>query len=105
VLFFAFEAGTASAILRLRPPVLLGTISYSIYMARSSSLHGDIAYPVYLAMIIAMSYVTYRWIEKPARESVRDWAHTRQRSAASRSIESAERIPGLNHLSGFQEKP
>ena len=32
VLVFAFEAGTASAILRLRPPVFLGTLSYSIYM-------------------------------------------------------------------------
>jgi len=32
VLVFAFEAGSASAILRLRPLVFLGTISYSIYM-------------------------------------------------------------------------
>src|SRR5206468_679256 len=32
VLVFAFEAGSASAILRLRPLVVLGTISYSIYM-------------------------------------------------------------------------
>src|SRR6266446_2751922 len=32
VLVFAFEAGTASANLRLRPLVLLGTVSYSIYM-------------------------------------------------------------------------
>src|SRR5437879_7321 len=32
VLVFAFETGTASAILRLRPLVFLGTVSYSIYM-------------------------------------------------------------------------
>src|ERR1700704_4501594 len=32
VLVFAFEAGTASAILRLRPLVFLGTVSCSIYM-------------------------------------------------------------------------
>jgi peptidoglycan/LPS O-acetylase OafA/YrhL len=32
VLVFAFESGTASAMLRLRPLVFLGTVSYSIYM-------------------------------------------------------------------------
>ncbi len=132
VLVFAFEAGTASAFLRLRPLVFLGTVSYSIYMTHffiarrmfdagraleklwhvdpftpreingqyfdalgTQLWHGDIAYPVFLAMVIAVSYFTYRWIEKPGREWVRDWAHTRQRSAASRNIESAERAPDL----------
>jgi peptidoglycan/LPS O-acetylase OafA/YrhL len=136
VLVFAFEAGTASAILRLRPLVFLGTISYSIYMTHffiarrmfdagraleklwhvdpftrreingqhfdvlgTQLWHGDIAYPVFLAMVIAVSYFTYRWIEKPGREWVRDWIHTRQRSAASRSIESAERTPDLTRRS------
>src|SRR5882672_11274546 len=33
--------------------------------------------PVFLAMVIAVSYFTYRWIEKPGREWVRDWVHTR----------------------------
>jgi peptidoglycan/LPS O-acetylase OafA/YrhL len=127
VLVFAFEAGTASAILRLRPLVFLGTISYSIYMTHvfvgerlfnaGSMLanlwhvdpfthrvinghdfyflgtrlwHGDIAYTVYLAMIIAMSYFTYRWIEKPAREWVRNRVQRRrQQAATSRSIVSA----------------
>jgi peptidoglycan/LPS O-acetylase OafA/YrhL len=115
VLVFAFEAGTASAILRLRPLVFLGTISYSIYMTHvfiakrmfdaaiqveqrwhinpfmhrdiggrdvaflgTQLWHGDVAYAVYLAMIIAMSYLTYRWIEKPAREWARDWSRARR---------------------------
>jgi peptidoglycan/LPS O-acetylase OafA/YrhL len=132
VLVFAFEAGSASAILRLRPLVFLGTISYSIYMthffvARRFSdagrtlnklwdidvftrrefdgkyfdvlgtelWHGDIGYLVFLATVIAISYFTYRWIEKPARDWARVWVHTRQRSAASRGIESAERTPDL----------
>jgi peptidoglycan/LPS O-acetylase OafA/YrhL len=51
--------------------------------------HGDIAYLVYLALIIAMSFFTYRWIEKPAREWVRNRIHTRQRTAMSRSIAGA----------------
>jgi peptidoglycan/LPS O-acetylase OafA/YrhL len=127
VLVFAFEAGTASAILRLRPLIFLGTISYSIYMTHvfvgeklfnaGSMLanvwhvdsfthrvinghdfyflgtrlwHGDIAYAVYMAMIIAMSYLTYRWIEKPAREWVRNRVQGRgQQAATSRSIVSA----------------
>ena len=32
---------------------------------------GDIAYPVYLAMVIALSWYTYRWIEEPGRKWVR----------------------------------
>jgi peptidoglycan/LPS O-acetylase OafA/YrhL len=120
VLVFAFEAGTASAILRLRPLVFLGTISYSIYMTHvfiakrmfdaatqvekrwhinpfthreidggdvaflgTQLWHGDIAYAVYLAMIIAMSYFTYRWIEKPAREWVRNRVRRRRQQTAS----------------------
>ncbi len=127
VLVFAYEAGTASAILRLRPLVFLGTISYSIYMTHvfvakrmfdagiqldkrwhidpftqreingqdtlffgSQLWHGDIAYPVYMAMIIAMSYFTYRWIEKPGREWVRNRVGRRQQQAVpSRSVVSA----------------
>ncbi|HMH17901.1 MAG TPA: acyltransferase [Burkholderiales bacterium] len=125
VLVFAFEAGTASSILRLRPLVFLGTLSYSIYMTHvfvgeklfnagsvlahlrhvepfthreingqdtyflgTQLWHGDIAYPVYLALIIAMSYFTYRWIEKPAREWVRSRVQRRQQQT-SRSVVSA----------------
>jgi peptidoglycan/LPS O-acetylase OafA/YrhL len=126
VLVFALEAGTASAILRLRPLVFLGTVSYSIYMTHvfvarrmfdagyqlgklfhidpfthreidgqdivflgTRLWHGDFAYAVYLAMIIAMSYFTYRWIEKPAREWVRNRIQTRQERATSRGIVGA----------------
>jgi peptidoglycan/LPS O-acetylase OafA/YrhL len=112
VLVFAFEAGTASAILRLRPLVFLGTISYSIYMTHvfivqrifeaaraldklwhidvfthltrwdpagpyvdllgTQRWQGDIANVVFLATVITVSYFTYRWIEKPGREWVRN---------------------------------
>jgi len=122
VLVFAFEAGAASAMLRSRPLVFLGTISYSIYMTHvfiakrmldagiqldtrwhinpfthreingvdtefwgTQLWHGDIAYLVYLAMIVAMSCFTYRWIEKPAREWVRNRVRRRQQQAVTSS--------------------
>jgi peptidoglycan/LPS O-acetylase OafA/YrhL len=127
VLVFAFEAGTVSAVLKLRPLVFLGTVSYSIYMTHVfiarrifdagyqlekrwhinpfthrtidggdvpflgiQPWHGDIAYVVYLAMIIGMSYFTYSWIEKPAREWVRKRVRgRRQQTVTSRGIVSA----------------
>jgi peptidoglycan/LPS O-acetylase OafA/YrhL len=126
VLVFAFEGGTASALLRSRPLVFLGTISYSIYMTHvfverrmfdaagaldklwhietfthrdigghdfyflgTRLWHGDVAYLVYLAMIILMSYFTYHWIEKPGREWVRNRVRGRRQTVASQSIVSA----------------
>ena len=127
VFVFAFEAGTASAILGLRPLVFLGTLSYSIYMTHvfigerlfnaGSALaklwhvdpfthreinghdfyflgtrlwHGDMVYLVYLAMVIAVSYFTYRWIERPAREWVRNRVQRRkQQTVTSGGIVSA----------------
>jgi peptidoglycan/LPS O-acetylase OafA/YrhL len=126
VLVFAFEAGTASAMLKLRPPVFLGTISYSIYMTHvfverrmfeaagaldklwhlnpfthrdingqdfyflgTRLWHGDVAYLVYLAMIITMSYFTYRWIEKPGREWVRSRVERRRQTTTSQEAARA----------------
>ena len=131
VLVFAFETGTASAILRLRLLVFLGTASYSIYMVHvfiarrlldvgraldkfwnidflkqreidgqqlyflgTQSWHGDIAYLAYLAIVVAVSYFTYHWIEKPARDWVRNRVDARQRSAASRSVETIREPDG-----------
>jgi len=126
VLVFSFEAGSASAILRLRLPVFLGTISYSIYMTHvfverrmfdaagaldklwhinpfthrdinghdfyflgTSLWHGDVAYLAYLAIVIALSYFTYGWIEKPGREWVRSRVQRRSGTVASREIARA----------------
>jgi len=103
------------SMLRWRPLVFLGTVSYSIYMTHvfveqrifdvASALnkishlnpfthreiagqdiyflgtrlwHGDLAYLVYLALVVVMSYFTYCWIEKPAREWVRNRVQRRQ---------------------------
>lgn len=100
VLVFAFETGAGSAFLQWRPLVFLGTISYSVYMTHvfimrrmfdvgrgldnlwrtdfethgASQWHADLVYLGCLALIIAASYFTYRWIERPAREWVRNRA-------------------------------
>jgi peptidoglycan/LPS O-acetylase OafA/YrhL len=126
VLVFAFEGGAASAILRQRPLVFLGTVSYSIYMTHAfveRSLRdmviaiakhrhldpfthrgipgrnpdflgtqlwqGDVVYLVYLAMIIAVSYFAYRWIEKPGREWVRSRVQRWRPNVASREAAGA----------------
>ena len=126
VLVFAFEAGTASTILRLRLLVFLGTVSYSIYMTHifiarrlfdagraldklwdvdllthreidgqhfdllgTQPWHGDIVNLTYLAMVIAVSYFTYRWIEKPGREWARNQVRAQQRITVSRSAAGA----------------
>ncbi|HZF19997.1 MAG TPA: acyltransferase [Burkholderiales bacterium] len=124
VLVFACESGIASAVLRMRPFVFLGTVSYSIYMThafierrlrdaayaiekhwhvspftvshvdgRETQLlgtqpwQGDVTYVAYLAMVVAVSYFTYRWIEEPGRE----WA---RRRASRRGPRAAQPAPG-----------
>ena len=119
VFIFALESGSTSAILKFKPLVFLGTLSYSIYMthvfveqrlfdvasAVNKLLHvnvfthrvvggedvsflgarlwyGDIAYVVYITLVITMSYLTYRWIEKPGRE----WVRIRVRRPASAAL-------------------
>jgi peptidoglycan/LPS O-acetylase OafA/YrhL len=129
VLIFAFEGGSASAILKLRPLVFVGTISYSIYMTHvfvarrffdagrvlykvahidvfthlkeylpyghyldlmgPDRWQGDIANVVFLATVIAVSAFTYRWIEKPGRDWVRDRIQARDRVAGSRETVGA----------------
>jgi peptidoglycan/LPS O-acetylase OafA/YrhL len=51
--------------------------------------HGDIVYLVYLVIVVAVSYFTYRWIEKPGRDWVRDRLRARQRTVASHTVVGA----------------
>jgi peptidoglycan/LPS O-acetylase OafA/YrhL len=53
------------------------------YLLGTRLWHGDVAYLVFLAMVIAMSYFTYRWIEKPGREWVRSRTERRRQTTAS----------------------
>ncbi len=100
VLTFSFEGGFVSKILKTRPFVFLGTLSYSIYMvhmlvqigmryalqlAESKSgivlfnngrigaemWQGDISYGVTLGLVVGVSYFTYNIIEEPGRRQSR----------------------------------
>jgi peptidoglycan/LPS O-acetylase OafA/YrhL len=94
VLIFASERGIAARMLASKPFVFLGTVSYSIYMvhyfvgARLGDLlrvgkvagvravdligvekwAGDVLTLAYLALVVLISALTYRFIEAPARE-------------------------------------
>jgi hypothetical protein len=48
--------------------------------------HGDIAALAYLAIVVAVAYFTYRWIEKPARDWVRNRVQARQRGALPQRV-------------------
>jgi peptidoglycan/LPS O-acetylase OafA/YrhL len=103
VLIFSFEAGMASKILRARPFLFLGALSYSIYMVhtlviilmsygvklaeRKSGLvlfregffgaerwQGDLFYVVLICLVLGVSYLTYNVIEAPGRRQSRKLA-------------------------------
>src|SRR3954470_1875169 len=99
VLIFAAQRGIASRMLASKPFLFLGTVSYSIYMvhffvgARLSDVlrlgkaagvravdllgverwAGDVLTLIYLALVVLISSLTYRFIEAPAR----DWFRNR----------------------------
>jgi peptidoglycan/LPS O-acetylase OafA/YrhL len=112
VVAFSFEGGFLSRLLKARPFVVLGALSYSIYMThmlvqlgmryalqiteRKTGIvlfskgtiggemwQGDIAYPVCLALIVGVSYLTYKFIEQPGRRSTRKLANAIFGSARS----------------------
>jgi peptidoglycan/LPS O-acetylase OafA/YrhL len=103
VLVFSRERGLVSGLLKRGPFVLLGTLSYSIYMIHGflyyrfvnilteiskrtgsqiihsegghdaiggAPLFGDAMSLLFLAGVIAASYFSYRWVEKPGQ----DWS-------------------------------
>ncbi len=108
VLVFARQGGAVSRVLVRRPFLFLGAVSYSIYMThyfiarRSVELvafakgqgiplvdslgadrwTGDVALCVYLAIVIAVSAGTYRFIEAPCREWVRRFVQRPRRARA-----------------------
>jgi len=102
IFIFAFENGPVSRVLKRPGLVRLGEISYSIYLVHyllvlaafggaavlgrvvdlgapwidaSGRFAGDVTTLVYLAVVIAASTVTYRWIEAPGR----DWFNAMSR--------------------------
>jgi peptidoglycan/LPS O-acetylase OafA/YrhL len=105
VLAFSFEGGAVSAFLRPGPFVLLGTLSYSIYMTHApveigmryvlqvaekaigitlfsqkrigaEMWQGDLAYLAALCLVVGVSCLTYKFIEQPGRQRSRKIADT-----------------------------
>lgn len=113
VLVFSFEGGFVSKILKARPLMRLGLLSYSVYMTHmlvqigmryafeflqkksgATLFHqgffgaelwqGDLAYLICLMVVVAISCFTYSFVEKPGR-----WLSQR---LASRLFASSERL-------------
>lgn len=87
VLVFAAESGAVSRALRWTPLQMLGVLSYSIYMVHGlirtvvykvaggiSGFEADLLCLIYLVIVVVASFVTYRLIEMPGRETARRWA-------------------------------
>lgn len=90
---FASEAGLASALLKQRPFLLLGTLSYSIYMLHamfSAKLQAmdEFYHVAYLPLVIGASWFSYHWLEAP----VRDWFRS-VTASSSRSTNSYPNRP------------
>jgi len=67
-----FDAGYQLASYGMSTLLRTGWSTGTTVFLGTQLMYGDIAYLAYLAMIIAMSYFTYLWIEKPGREWVRN---------------------------------
>lgn len=122
VLVFSRERGLVSGLLKRGPFVLVGTLSYSIYMIHGflyyrfvnvlsqiakrtgsdiihtegghnaiggSPLFGDAMSLLFLALVIAASYVSYRLVEKPGQ----DWSRRLFRKRSDPPLPPAPRAP------------
>lgn len=72
VLAFAADSGVVSRILKLAAPQLLGRVSYSLLNDGTATVVADwrVSEPLSLAClaaVVALSYVTFSWIERPGR--------------------------------------
>jgi len=103
VIIFALENGVVSKILKARPFVFLGMLSYSIYMVHALVIiamgyaielaeralgiglrkeayfgaemwQGDISYGVLIFLVVGAAYLTYNLIEQPGRKQSRSLA-------------------------------
>jgi peptidoglycan/LPS O-acetylase OafA/YrhL len=103
VIIFSLESGVVSKILKMRPFVFLGALSYSIYMVHALVLiamsyacqlvereseivlrregyfgvemwQGDVSYGVLILLVVGTAYLTYTFIEQPGRRQSRKLA-------------------------------
>jgi peptidoglycan/LPS O-acetylase OafA/YrhL len=85
-------AGAMDKLLHIHPFTHRDINGVDFYFLGTELWHGDVAYPVYLAMIVVMSWFTYRWVERPGREWVRD--RVVASSGSRREFRGAHPAPG-----------
>jgi peptidoglycan/LPS O-acetylase OafA/YrhL len=97
-------AGVAGRVLASRPLVLGGEASYGIYLFHlplatlylalvgPGNALGPLSFVGYLAVLLAVSLVAYRWIERPARRTIRAWAEGREAPRRRETGASAEAV-------------
>ncbi|SFA70198.1 Peptidoglycan/LPS O-acetylase OafA/YrhL, contains acyltransferase and SGNH-hydrolase domains [Pseudomonas sp. NFIX10] len=86
ILFFAINKGLVSKLLQLRVFIILGEISFSMYMIHQiifryysshrptfSFLSEDATFPFLLTIVIASSYMIWRLIELPAQVQLKNF--------------------------------
>jgi peptidoglycan/LPS O-acetylase OafA/YrhL len=104
IVILAQERGVIASLLARRVCVWLGEVSYSIYILHaplwawlawiaSSGLHvalaSPILFPIYLMSVLIGSGLSYRFIERPARQAIRDWWATYE----ARALVNRTRVP------------
>ena len=100
IFVFAFQKGAISRALSLKPFLLLGEVSYSLYLVHSMAfaviakylgITGLFGFAFGCATSLALAFALWRWIEIPARKTIRKLApaptslHARPARAATTS--------------------
>ena len=80
VFVFAFQRGAVSRVLSIGPALLLGEISYSLYLVHTTVFHvivefldikGIVAFVLGCAVSLIVAWILWRAVEVPARTAVR----------------------------------
>ena len=80
VFVFAFQRGVVSRALSIGPALLLGEISYSLYLVHTTVFHviaeflgikGIVAFVLGCAVSLIVAWILWRAVEVPARTAVR----------------------------------
>jgi peptidoglycan/LPS O-acetylase OafA/YrhL len=97
IVVMALRRGLVSRLLSIRAIVLLGEISYAVYLVHYGIMLGfayvrpyapgipdPAMYGLFWFVVLAASWVLWRWVESPARSYVRAWWRTHQPSLSPR---------------------
>lgn len=90
IFIMALEKGVISKVLQMKLPIVLGEISYSIYLFHQiplrfylvhvqdfSFISQPLLYLIYWVLLLICSYLVWLLIEKPCRHSIVKWANNR----------------------------